>query len=48
VLRIKDQDGIYVLLKPADGNAWRTQAVENVAKAIQYLRAGAPAPKIIF
>lgn len=48
VLRIKDQDGISVLLRPADGNAWETLAVENVAMAIQALRSDEPAPKIIF
>jgi hypothetical protein len=37
-----------VLLKPADGNAWRVRAVDEVQNALKEALGGLPAPQIIF
>jgi hypothetical protein len=49
VLRLADDNGVKVLLKPADGNAWKVAAVSNVARALKEMRVDMEAvPQIIF
>lgn len=49
VLRLRGEGGgIEVLLKTADGDAWKTAAVEKVAQALEFALGDLQAPEIIY